>query len=63
LNADPNLKPRKGPAPVWMAVIQDERESIKSLVQYGANSELDQKLAMLWPSISLKSLKFPWISV
>ena len=31
---------------LWMAVIQDERESIKSLVQYGANCELDQKLAM-----------------
>ena len=46
MNADPNLKPIKGPAPVWMAVIQDERESIKSLVQYGANCELDQKLAM-----------------
>ncbi|QXD22878.1 TonB family protein [Opitutia bacterium ISCC 51] len=46
LGADPNVRPEKRPAAVWMAVVQDERESIQSLIQYGAECELDDKLAM-----------------
>ena len=46
LGADPNIRPEKRPAAVWMAVVQDERESIQSLIQYGAECELDDKLAM-----------------
>jgi TonB family protein len=46
LKADPNLRPEKRPAPVWMAVVQDERESIQSLIQYGATCEMDSTLAM-----------------
>lgn len=46
LGADPNMKPEKRPAAVWMAVVQDERESIQSLIQFGAKCELDDTLAM-----------------
>lgn len=46
LGADPNLRPDKRPAAVWMAVVQDERESIQSLIDYGATCELNATLAM-----------------
>lgn len=46
LGADPNLKPDKRPAAVWMAVVQDERESVLSLIDFGATCELNASLAM-----------------